>query len=138
MAGATGFVRHTQIAGIDKFDEIRAFIVEKCVGADRIGGTRPAFGKARLNMRILLHAGARIAAMAIDAAQLDSRRFVHFFAASMTRQAAFAFAHDHLVRLPNTANAFSTVFVVHFLRLQMDEQQKIKQGAILDRSFHNQ
>src|SRR5262249_18896271 len=64
-------VGSSQIAGIDEANKLRSLVVEQCVGTHRIRGRWPGFRKARLYVSLLLGLGGRIAAVAINAAEMD-------------------------------------------------------------------
>ncbi len=77
MAEPAAHVRHAEIARIDESDELGRLVVQKRVGADRLGTGGPGVGEAGKDVRAFLRISRRIAAVAIAAAQPDRGFGVH-------------------------------------------------------------
>ena len=97
VAQAARELRHAQVAGIDEAHELRAFVVEDGGGFRRVGRRAPVFGVERLDVAgdhavddHVLRALARVAAVAIRAAEHDKLRLVHRLDAVMAFEAAAA------------------------------------------------
>ena len=73
--GAATDVGHAQVAWVDKADKLRAFVIEQCVRADRIGGRLPGAGKARQHVSLFLQGTIRITPVAIATAEVEGQRF---------------------------------------------------------------
>ncbi|MCG3121386.1 MAG: hypothetical protein ALAOOOJD_04451 [bacterium] len=101
VAGGASLIRHAEIPGIDEANEFGFFLIQQRKRARRIRRRRPAFFVARLDVRFALRSRLRIAAVAIRAAQLHCRRFVHTLDPGMTLQTTFALAVGLFLRLAN-------------------------------------
>src|SRR5262249_4443517 len=91
MAIAATEVGDTQIAGIDEADEFGRFVVEQSVGTNRIGRRAPGVGKAWMNVGVFLDVGGRVAAVAVDATQVDGPFVVRVGGILVALNAAGAF-----------------------------------------------
>ena len=77
VASAATDVRHPQIARVDEADELRGLVVEKRVGADRIGRPGPRLGLAGVDVGPLLRERIGVAAVAVGAADPHVGAAVH-------------------------------------------------------------
>src|SRR5262249_10163735 len=90
MATAACDVGDAQVARVDEANEVRRFMVEQRVRAHGIARGAPDFGEARGDMSAMLDVGRRIAAVAIDAAEIDGRLFVRIDRVLVAFEAASA------------------------------------------------
>ena len=100
MTIATGFLRHAQVPGIHKLDELRRLVIEQHV---TVVGIRRAFKEHRIaRSRVgLAHrqARGRVTAVAIGAAETDKLAAMRISRPFVTAQATAAFLHHGFLRL---------------------------------------